>query len=333
MPENAPALLSALPADLKSVLPCLALDGDCSQLVWYRSCSGSNAVFHLRFAHGGNWIVKIARHPELVRGFDPERSAARLARDQGLLAPDHRPLPPGPEDLAFVAYPRIEQPTLSALWPRIAGQRTAALTSWGALMRRLHRIRLPGAGPLPQALSGGLPASAFLADDLAQRLAPALQSDWPEGQAALHRLMAVVDRHADRIDARPVVLNHGDLFTANILCEPGTPIRCPIRCVGLLDFEDALAAPPEADLARSELLHGPLFGNPLPDGWFDHVLAGYGHDIDIGLVELFKAWHLLNMGYHGALTGHRPHASLVATEALRRSDGLDRSAHVRRLVA
>ncbi|HEV7367917.1 aminoglycoside phosphotransferase family protein [Arenibaculum sp.] len=309
-----------LPAALRTILPRLAPGADPGALVSCRSCSGSNAVYRLGFAHGDDLIVKIASHPELVRGFAPERTAARLARQAGLLAPDHLPAVSAPDaapgGITFVAYPRIGLPTLADLWPRLSWQRPGALTSWGALMRCLHEIRLPGAGPLPQAVSGSRTPSAFLGDDLERRLGRAVRAGWPEGVPALEKLGEAVGRRSARLDARGVVLNHGDLFAPNLLCEADGPVRC----VGLLDLEDALAAPPEADLARTELLHGPLFGNPLPQGWFDLVLAGYGGDVDRGLIALFRAYHLLNMAYHCAITGNPGYAGVMAEDLVR---GLD----------
>lgn len=305
--------LHNLPAALRTLLPRLAPAADRGAPVSCRSCSGSNAVYRLGFAHGDDLIVKIASHPELVRGFAPERAAARLAREAGLLAPDHLPTPPAPDGIAFVAYPRIGLPTLAELWPRLSWQRPGALASWGALMRCLHEIRLPGAGPLPEALSGGRTPSTFLREDLERRLAPSVRFDWPEGVPALDALGEAAGRRSGRLDARGVVLNHGDLFAPNLLCDA----EGPVHCVGLLDLEDALAAPPEADLARTELLHGPLFGSPLPQGWFDLVLAGYGGDVDRELIVLFRAYHLFNMAYHCAITGNPGYAGVLAGELAR----------------
>ena len=42
----------------------------------------------------------------------------------------------------------------------------------------------------------------------------------------------------------------------------------------MLDFEDSIAGPVEADLAKTEVLHGPLFGRPLAGDWFTRVLEG-----------------------------------------------------------
>ncbi|HSK40636.1 MAG TPA: phosphotransferase, partial [Arenibaculum sp.] len=94
-------------------------------------------------------------------------------------------------------------------------------------------------------------------------------------------------------------LVHGDLFAANVLCSCDDDAP---RCIGVIDLEDAMAGPPEADLARTEILHGPLFERSLPAGWFDLVLEGYGPGTDPQARAFFRAYHMVNMAYHEAVT-------------------------------
>ena len=107
-------------------------------------------------------------------------------------------------------------------------------------------------------------------------------------------------------------LIHGDLHAGNVLCETEGE---RIRCVGLLDLETAFAGPPEADLANAEVLHGPLFTQPLPEPWFEHLRAGYGDSLDPLVLAFFRIYHLANMGFYSAFIGDAWHAETVARGA------------------
>jgi hypothetical protein len=93
---------------------------------------------------------------------------------------------------------------------------------------------------------------------------------------------------------------------------------------GVIDLDDAWAGPPEAELARIEVLHGPLFGHPLPGSWFDILVEGYGSALDGHLLGFFRAYQLLNLGYHAAVTGLKVHAAEVARVAEAEVRALDR---------
>lgn len=262
--------------------------------------SNSNDVRFLEFEDGRTLIAKEPRFPELSGDLLAERTASRLLRDHpDVLAPEHLPVDDG-DDAPLVAYWLIPHPTLEKVWPTLTETRRAAtLRSWGRLMRRLHDMRLPGHGRLPEALHGTGSLGDFLADDLEGRLRPAVQADWPDAIDLIDRLIDAVPSVVGRIADRDPVLVHGDLFAANVLCSwrDGAP-----QCVGVIDLEDAMAGPPEADLAKTEILHGPLFGRSLPAGWFDHVLEGYGPGPDPRARAFFRAWHMVNMAYHEAIT-------------------------------
>ena len=115
------------------------------------------------------------------------------------------------------------------------------------------------------------------------------------------------------------MLVHNDLHMGNVLCaEQGRGIRC----VGVLDLEWAIAGPPESDLARVQVLHGALFGQPLDGPWFEAVLAGYRDPLDAFALTFYRAYHLLNLGYHAALAGHDGHAAAVRRTVARELAGL-----------
>jgi len=113
----------------------------------------------------------------------------------------------------------------------------------------------------------------------------------------------------ERAGHRGGVLIHNDLFAANLLCE-GTPER-DVVCAGVLDFEDAFSGPPEAELAKIAVLHGPLFGQPWSEDCMSDIVAGYGAPLDDFISAYFRVFHLLNMGYHAAATGLVAHATEV----------------------
>ena len=189
--------------------------------------------------------------------------------------------------------------------------RQKATREWGALLRRLHAINLPGHGPLLQALETERTLGDFLRDDLGERLRPAAEMDWPAAVNGINRLLEWLAEVEARADSRARLL-HGDLHMANVLCDP---TAAEIQVIGVIDLDDAWAGPPEADLARIEVLHGPLFGHALPDPWFECLAEGYGGAHDARLLGFFRAYQLLNLGYHAAVTGLESHAADVARAA------------------
>jgi aminoglycoside phosphotransferase (APT) family kinase protein len=291
----------------------------------------SNDLAEVWFRDGRMLMIKRARYLEMAPRFETSRVASRLLNEQaGIVAPD--PLELSEDELGepVLAYWKISNPTLAELWPEIGGAgRTAALQSWGALMRRIHQVQLPGHGPLLEAREAPRPLEDFLRSDVEERLRPAAEGVWPAGVRALDRLAESVPTIKARSEANGAVLLHNDLFTANVLCEREED---RIDCVGVLDLEDAFAGPPEADLAKTEILHGPLFNRPWEGFWFERILEGYGDDPDPRLIAFFRAYHLLNMGYHAAATGLEAHAEEVAHAAAREIKAMESGRRHREVV-
>ncbi|HEU4452117.1 MAG TPA: aminoglycoside phosphotransferase family protein [Longimicrobium sp.] len=263
----------------------------------------SNDRAEVRFDDGRTLVVKRARH-EWARGrFAVSRAAAGLLREAGIPAP--RPLAVAvPDDgLPVEAYWKVELPTLAEVWTG-AGRsgRGALLREWGRLVRRIHRIRLPRHGPLLRPHPGGL--GGHLREDLERRLLPAVACTWPEAGPLVEALAGAAERIAGRLAGAPAVLVHNDLHSGNVLCSADGA-----GCAGVLDLEAAFAGPPEADIAHADVLHGPLFGKPLPAGWLDELLRGYGRALDPVVLAYFRAFHLANLGYHAALSGYGEHAA------------------------
>ncbi|HSK39432.1 MAG TPA: phosphotransferase, partial [Arenibaculum sp.] len=172
--------------------------------------SNSNDVRFLQFDDGRTLIAKEPRHPELSRDLLAERTASRLLRDHpDVLAPEHLPVDRDGDDVPLVAYWIIPHPTLEDVWPAVADTRRAdTLRSWGRLMRRLHDVRLPGHGRLPEALHGTRSLGGFLADDLEGRLRPAVQADWPGAVGLVDRLIGAMPSAVDGIgDGDPVLVH------------------------------------------------------------------------------------------------------------------------------
>ena len=271
----------------------------------------SNDLAMVRFDDGRTLMVKRARHEWAGPRFDAAALAAELLhREVGIKVPvplkffsttDHRPVQ---------AYWRIELPTLQELWPEIPeASRPEVLRSWGELVRRVHAIKLPGQGPLPVVRHEEASSLAgFLEQDLAERLLPAVAAIWPQGHGVLEALLGVVGEVGERVEEEGTLI-HGDLHAGNVLCETDGE---RIRCVGLLDLETAFAGPPEADLANAEVLHGPLFAQPLPGPWFEHLREGYGDSLDPLVLAFFRIYHLANMGFYSAFIGDACHAEMVA---------------------
>lgn len=270
----------------------------------------SNHVAEVVFDTGRTLIIKQARYQEMNARFHTSRLAARLLREHtDVRTPEYLDISGSGQNSPLI-YWRIPLDTLDTLWPRLqAEQRRHTLRTWGRLVRQIQRVRLPGHGPLLEAHERARPLSAFLRADLHERLRPAVASVWPGALAVIDRLVAMIDAVQERAGDRGGVLIHNDLFAANLLCE-GTVER-GVVCAGLIDFEDAFSGPPEAELAKTEILHGPLFGQPWSEDCMSDIVAGYGAPLDAFITAYFRVLHLLNMGYHAAATGLLAHAADV----------------------
>lgn len=284
-----------------------ASDPACTPLAIEHRERRTNARLEVRYADGRTLVVKIGDEEWRRQRFAASRAACGLLlRRTGIVVPDPvtldgtRPHPP------MEAYWKIEAPTLAELWPRLDGPaRGRALRTWGELLRRVHRVRPHGHGPLPAAERQPGSLEAHLTADLGERLLPAVRQTWPQAADHVERLADAVPAIAAR--AGDPVLLHGDPHHGNVLCRSHGR---GYRCVGFLDLEAAWAGPPEADVAVAELIHGPLFA-PLPAGWTEEFRRGYCASLDPASLAFYRGMHLANLGYHAALTGMDAHATAV----------------------
>lgn len=274
----------------------------------------SNLMAEVHLAPEQVLIVKEPKHyPEsAAERFRTCRYAAPLLEEAGVLAPRYLDLPDRPEERPMLAYWRIPLRTMREVWPDLSDrQKTPVLRGYGALIARVHSVRPDGWGALLPG-SGTSTLREFLVADLDWRLRPAVAGEWGAGLETLDRLIAAIPGVAEIGEARGPVLNHNDLHMSNVLCDATE--RVP-RCVGLLDLEAAVSMPPELDFARLMVYHGPLFGQPLLGPWFERIWEGYGQPLHPSLLAFFKAYHLLNIGFHMAVNGNGAHATQTLAAA------------------
>lgn len=267
----------------------------------------TNPRLEVRYRDGRTLVVKRGAEAWVRQRFAASAAACGLLRRRtGVVAPEPVPLPDAGHGPPLEVYWKVELTPLADAWPALDGRgRARALRDWGRLLRRVHRVRPRGHGPLPRAERAAGSLEGHLSADLGDRLLPAVRRTWPQGVDVLGALVDAVPAISARAGA-PVLL-HGDPHQANILC---TVEGSRVRCTGVIDLEAAWSGPPEADVAVAELIHGPLF-RPLPDGWTAEFRRGYGEALDAAALSFYRAMHLANLGYHAALTGLHDHAADV----------------------
>lgn len=242
--------------------------------------------------------------------FRGARVAARMLAETDIRAPRHLDVPDRIDGCSVLAWWKIPLNTVAGTWPDLqAPERHRLLRTCGRLLRRLHSVDVPGFGLLAHVVEDGESAASFLHRDLADRLRPVLEAEWPEAVPAQEALLGHVPRVASR--AGPPRLVHGDPNLSNLLLRSGDGPRC----VGVLDLEAAMGGPAEADLAYVQLVHSPLLAGTPEQGWMRSLLEGYGGRPDPVLTVFFHAYHLLNIGLHEALTGNHGHARDLAVAA------------------
>lgn len=287
----------------------------------------SNDFAEIRLEDGRSLIVKRARYDWAEPRFRTSRIASRLlVENTAVEAPAPLEVPADLAEKPVEAYWRIDHPTLDELWERLdRTERLDVLRSWGELTARVHAVKLSGFGMLSDPGTNQRTIGEYLTQELHDRLLPAVWGEWPDAIPLVERLLEAVPEVEARVGGSSRLV-HNDLHMGNVLC---TTRDGPVRCVGLIDLETALAAPPEADLAVVEVHHGPHLSQPIRGNWSAHFRAGYGQRVDGWVVNFYRAFHLLNMGFYSALVGHDWHAAEVGSAA---SSEIDRLFD-RRLVA
>lgn len=306
---------SQIPEELAAELVRCALGPGAEPPAFTLSNHGvfSNDLAEARLRDGRRLMIKRGRTPWSGARFEASRTAARLLRRRAdIVTPPSLPLPPGVGECPLDVYWRIELPTLAELWPRLRpDERAQAMRSLGRLIRRAHAVTAAGHGALLAATERRTPLSEVLAEEIGERLMPAVAEGWPEGVPLVEWLLGMVPEAARRARAGGVLV-HGDLHAANVLCERANG---SIRCVGLLDLECAHWGPRESDLARLSVIQTDLFQMPVEGPWMEWVLEGYGRAMDPVLFGFYAVYHLAHLGCHSAWIGHGEHAGEVAAAA------------------
>jgi aminoglycoside phosphotransferase (APT) family kinase protein len=286
-------------------------------------------VVPIELANGQRAMVRINRldHPELDEGLRVEASVLGHLRRRGLAVPGVLAIDASRAVIpTFAVIERFEGPTLA---DRDGDEAAAArgLRSLGGFLRQVHRIALPGAGPVARE-----PGAAGREDTLTGRL-----QDWSDYLALrlddhLRTLAAaglVTAAESDRIGAAIARarlpggadrLLHGDPGGPNVILDPTGLVR------GLVDWEDALVGDPWFELASCAAFH--------PERRWVHLFEGYGVRLAAERAERFWLYYLrivvarsvVRLRFHIADLPGRPPAAARIHRAL---DGLERPEEVR----
>ncbi|PWR04939.1 aminoglycoside phosphotransferase [Micromonospora acroterricola] len=175
----------------------------------------------------------------------------------------------------------LDGPMTDAHW-RAYGEVLAAVHAV-PVTEELARLLPPGGAAYPRIVAATRAAAERLRDpdpaDAAGPLVAELAAVWAAAADRVSTLVRGVERHvADR--PGPVVVCHGDPHLGNVLL--GTDGQ-----VWLIDWDDAVLAPPECDLMF--VVGGVLAFAPITAEQEKTALAGYGR-VDIDPVRL--AWFL-----------------------------------------
>jgi hygromycin-B 7''-O-kinase len=197
--------------------------------------------------------------------------------------------------LAGVPLSEIEPPDWRATYEQL-----------GHLLARVHRIPQPAYGYVTDRILDPLPDNdQYMRRQFAKKLEEFEQLG---GDPELHAgIRAYVDRHHDLPAAnRQPVLCHNDFYEGNVLVDPET-----WRVTGFIDVENAIAADPLMDLAKTvsysihdnaDKLAGLVEGyGVLPDDWEARI-------------RLYRVYHSLELWDWFASIGETAHLDSIAAE-------------------
>ncbi len=179
----------------------------------------------------------------------------------------------------------------------------ATYVELGQLLARVHRIPQPAYGYLTDRILDPLPDNdQYMRRQFTKKL------DEFAGDPGLHEaIRAYVDEHGGLFAANhAAVLCHNDFHEGNILVDPET-----WRVTGFIDVENAIAADPLIDLAKTasywirgnaDKLAGLIEGyGALPSDWEDRVL-------------LYRVYHSLELWDWFHSIGETTHLDSIAAE-------------------
>ncbi|HEX6355207.1 aminoglycoside phosphotransferase family protein [Actinophytocola sp.] len=177
----------------------------------------------------------------------------------------------------------------------------------GELQAAVHTITQPAFGYLTTSLLDPAPDNtAYMSERFATKLAEFADRD---GDPAIHRLASeyVAERSDLLGNCAGAVLCHNDLHEGNVLVEQGTD---GWRVTGLVDVENAIAADPLMDLAKT--VQYDLTRSP---GKVAGLLAGYGPLPPDGpaRLTLYRLFHALELwDWFAEIVNTEPLAAIAA---------------------
>ena len=230
---------------------------------------GSRPVFRLDLTNGTSLIVKTYDQPEVGK---PAREAYATALLDGLGLPVTRYL--------MVDESRANAPFAFAIVTYLAGETAASLAGdpeisavyrqMGALLRKLHTVRLPAYGVFDG--SGIVDPLAANVDFVRRQAAKAFAQFRRYGadEPLVQQLEQIFATHLDLAGhSTGAVFAHDDLHHRNVLV---TRDRCGhLEISGLIDFGNAHAADAVSDLAKTLF----MAEHDAPEA-IAHIRAGYG---------------------------------------------------------
>jgi hygromycin-B 7''-O-kinase len=182
----------------------------------------------------------------------------------------------------------------------------ATYVELGQLLARVHRIPQPAYGYLTDRILDPVPDNdQYMRRQFTKKLD---EFEQLEGDPGLHKaIRAYVDAHTDLFAAnQSAVLCHNDFHEGNILVDPAT-----WRVTGFIDVENAIAADPLIDLAKTasysirgnaDKLAGLIEGyGALPPDWEDRAL-------------LYRVYHSLELWDWFKSIGETTHLAGIAAE-------------------
>jgi len=182
----------------------------------------------------------------------------------------------------------------------------ATYAQLGQLLARVHRIPQPAYGYLTDRILDPLPDNdQYMRRQFAKKLE---EFEQLSGDPAVHAgIRAYVDNHQTHFAANTApVLCHNDFYEGNVLVDPET-----WRVTGFIDVENAIAADPLIDLAKTvsysihdnaDKLAGLVDGyGVLPDDWEERIL-------------LYRVYHSLELWDWFASIGETTHLDSIAAE-------------------
>jgi hygromycin-B 7''-O-kinase len=173
----------------------------------------------------------------------------------------------------------------------------------GELLRRIHRIEQPAYGYLTDQILDPLPDNEqYMRRQFTKKLAEFEQLG---GDAALRsRVEEYVDQQAGLFaDNETAVLCHNDFYEGNVLVDPDT-----LRVTGFVDVENAIAADPLLDLAKT-IQYSVRDNREKLVGLTD----GYG-TVAMNRIELYRLYHSLELWDWFCSTGEVAHVDSIARD-------------------